>query len=464
MWHDILIRLFTEWATERWCRMGEYAPPPAPQPRSITGRYRVVVDGLQPNGEAHGTVVGVLAQPTDADFAQLDGEQGAKTPQPESMNFIGALPGEVVEVELRWRVPPPGRSRHKRRQAPHAHVTAVIEPAPERVAPRCQVFGECGGCQLQQLAYPAQLVWKTGRVREALSAAGFAAPEVAPALGCDPPWGYRNHMRFSVDREGHAGLTARRSHRVLPLASCPIAHPRINAALALLAAERLPRPQALVRCGDVTGQVLMQPAPSPDVAERLAAAGLAVREDEMEEELRGVRFRIRPSSFFQTNTRQANRLAGLVLERLPRGAGVTLVDAYCGVGTFARLLADHVGKVFAIEESTSAIRDAGWNLRDVTNVDIVQAKVEDALPRMGERLDGLVIDPPRAGCQTPVLQALIERRVPAVVYVSCDPDTLARDLAYLCLAHGAYRLVSMQPLDMFPQTAHIECIAMLEAV
>jgi 23S rRNA (uracil1939-C5)-methyltransferase len=423
-----------------------------------------VVDRLQPNGEAHGTVTAVLAQPTDANLARIGGEQGAKTLQPEFVTFIGALPGEVAEVELRWRVPPPGRSRHKRRQAPQARVMAVIEPAPERVVPLCAVFGECGGCQLQHLKYPAQVAWKTGRVREALSAAGFTAPEVAPALGCDPPWGYRNHMRFSVDRDGRAGLTARGSHRVLPLVSCPIAHPRINAALAVLAEERLSRPQALVRCGDATGQMLMQPAPSPELAERLASAGLAVREDEMEEELRGVRFRIRPSSFFQTNTQQANRLAGLVLERLPHGADVTLVDAYCGVGTFARLLADQVGKVIAIEESASAIRDARWNLRDVTNVDIVQAKVEDALPRIGKRIDGLVIDPPRAGCQTPVLQALIERRVPAVVYVSCDPDTLARDLAYLCLSHSAYRLISVQPLDMFPQTAHIESVATLEAV
>ena len=136
----------------------------------------------------------------------------------------------------------------------------------------------------------------------------------------------------------------------------------------------------------------------------------------------GARFRIRPSSFFQTNTTQANRMAALVLEYLPAGPDVTLVDAYCGVGAFARLMAARAGTVLAIEESASAIRDARWNLREAPNVEIVQAKVEDVLPGMARRLDGLVIDPPRAGCQRPVLDALIARRVPRVVYVSCNPD------------------------------------------
>ena len=189
-----------------------------------------------------------------------------------------------------------------------------------------------------------------------------------------------------------------------------------------------------------------------------------MREEEFEEELAGHRFRIRPSSFFQTNTAQANVMARLALEALPSGADVTLVDAYCGVGTFARLMAERAGRVLAIEESDSAIRDARANLVDAPNVEIMKGKVEEMLPNLSERLDGLVIDPPRAGCQRPVLDALIARRVPHVVYISCGPESLARDLAILCLESGAYRLVSLQPLDMFPQTAHIENIAVLEAV
>jgi 23S rRNA (uracil1939-C5)-methyltransferase len=156
-------------------------------------------------------------------------------------------------------------------------------------------------------------------------------------------------------------------------------------------------------------------------------------------------------------------MAELVLGHLPSGQETTLVDAYCGVGTFARLMAGHAGKVVAIEESASAIRDARWNLRDAPNVEILQAKVEDVLPQMTQLLDGLVIDPPRAGCQRAVLDALVARRVPRIVYVSCGPESLARDLAYLCHTQAAYRVISVQPLDMFPQTAHIENIVALEA-
>lgn len=431
--------------------------------RYITGRYRVVVEALEANGEARGRVVAALREPTPDELAEALGPRGEQT-SPPIYHFIGGLPGEVIELDVSWSLPRPGRKRAKHPPAPVVRVHQVMTPAAGRVAAQCSVFGECGGCQFQHMAYPAQLAWKTERVRAMLAAAGFPEAPVVPALGCESPWGYRNHMRFSVNREGQAGLTARGSHRVLPLRACPIAYPRINDALDALAGEHLPQPQALIRYAEATGQMLLQPAQSEDVRERLRERGLDLRDGEMEEGLGGMLFRIRPSSFFQTNTLQANRMMELVLARLPGGPDATLVDAYCGVGTFARLLAERAGRVIAIEESASAIRDARWNLRDTPHVEIVQAKVEEALPQMAERLDGLVIDPPRAGCQRPVLDALLARRVPRVVYVSCNPDTLARDLAYLCQRADGYRIEAVQPLDMFPQTAHIETVATLEAV
>lgn len=437
---------------------------PGVERRTVAGRYRVRVAALEPNGEARGRVVATLSSPTAEDFAAVYGPERGRDYTLDEVRLVGALPGELVEVAVTWSLPRPGRKRAKHPPAPLIHLTGVIEAAAERVTPPCPVFGRCGGCQLQHMAYPAQLAWKTARVRQALAAADLAAAPVLPAIGCDDPWRYRNHMRFSVDRDGRAGLTQRGTHRVLPLTNCPIAEDGINRVLPLLAARTLPRPQALVRYSPATREMLMVPPPDDALRAEITAAGITLRDEAMDEDLLGVPFRIRPSSFFQTNSRQANRLAELVLARLPGGPDTTLVDAYCGVGTFARLLAPHAGRVIAIEESASAIRDARWNLRDTPNVAIVQAKVEDALPGITERLDGLVIDPPRAGCQRPVLDALAERRVPRVVYVSCDPDTLARDLAYLCQRRVAYRLTGVRPLDMFPQTAHIENIATLEAV
>ncbi len=196
----------------------------------------------------------------------------------------------------------------------------------------------------------------------------------------------------------------------------------------------------------------------------------------MEEQLGGAAFRIRPSSFFQTNTAQAEKMLSMVVRGLLEGVdeetreqqrqAATLVDAYCGVGTFSRILARYASKIIAIEESPSAIRDAQWNLQGLDNVQILKGKVEEVLPALAEHIDGLVIDPPRAGCQRVVLDALLAHPVRRIVYVSCDPSTLARDLDILChpthSINSTYRLRSVQPLDMFPQTAHIECVAVLE--
>jgi 23S rRNA (uracil1939-C5)-methyltransferase len=426
----------------------------------VVGRYHARIERLDAAGLAHGEVIATLSAP---EWTAAEARGIAPVADLERVAVVGALPGEVVEVEARWRLPWPGR-RKKRLKPPTVRVLRVIEAAADRVAAPCPVFGVCGGCQLQHMRYAAQLAWKTDRMRSLLAEAGFSTAPLRPANGCAPPWHYRNHMRFSVDRQGHIGLTARGTSRVLPLTRCDIAGERINDALTALARHRLPRPQALVRYGAATGQMLLQPAPSGELRDELEALGAELRDQEFEEMLAGHRFRIRPSSFFQTNTPQANVMARLALAALPSGDDITLVDAYCGVGTFARLMAERAGRVLAIEESESAIRDARANLADTPNVEIVKGKVEAILPAMTEQLDGLVIDPPRAGCQRPVLDALIARRVPRVVYISCGPESLTRDLAILCLESGAYRLTSLQPIDMFPQTAHIENIAVLDAV
>ncbi len=440
--------------------------------RYIKGRYRVAVDTLGADGLASGPVIQSLQQPAAADWAPLGDREELGALPPDRLSFVGALPGEVVEVEVSWSIPPlqtknrrRSRRHGRRPQEPVVRITSVIEPSPLRVEPKCPVFGECGGCQLQHLSYAAQLQWKTRRVQEAMSAVGMENVVVLPAIGASYPWNYRNHMRFSVTRRGEAGLTARVTHRIIPLTACPIAHQRINDVLELVSAQqaKLSPPQLVARYSEASNHLLLQPAPNGEIAARLAASGVEIRYTDMEESLAGRQFRIRPSSFFQTNTHQAGLMAELVLARIPAGRGLTWVDAYCGVGTFARLMADRIGDVVAIEESASAIRDARWNLRDASNVVLLQGKVEELLPKLERQLDGLVIDPPRAGCGRPVLDALLARRLANVVYVSCNPDTLADDLAYLTIAHRGYGVVSVQPLDMFPQTSHIETITLLEA-
>ncbi|MBA2285806.1 MAG: class I SAM-dependent RNA methyltransferase [Ktedonobacteraceae bacterium] len=428
----------------------------------------------------HTLMLGPLTRTGDA-LAEITaqdetGEQGVL-----ALPIAAGLPGERVTIAVEEPEPTrPGRHRRRwRPRPPRAWITEIHEASPLRTQAPCPVFGVCGGCQLQHMRYEAQLAWKRAVVQDLLrEVGGFAQPPLLATVPCDDPWHYRNHMRFSVNRAGQPGLTARGTHRVLPLTSCPIAHQRINQALDILARHANARPQALIRCGTATGQVLIQPQPEAEVARELTEAGIDLRQDTMEEMLAGETFRIRPSSFFQTNTAQAEKmvsmvLAGLLDEGPPEthtsqartdqsARELTIVDAYCGVGTFALLLAHHAAQVIAIEESASAIKDAQWNLRHVNNVEIRKGKVEELLPALAQRIDGLVIDPPRAGCQPVVLDALVQHPVARVVYVSCEPATLARDLNILCHLHPTYRLRSVQPLDMFPQTAHIECVAVLE--
>lgn len=419
----------------------------------------------------HTVTLGELTRTGDAraDVETFDefGERRVQT-----LAVPAGLPGERVTLAVEAPpVPRPGKHRRRwKPRPPRVWITQIHEPSPLRVMAPCPVFGECGGCQLQHMRYDAQLAWKRGIVEQLLHEIGhFEQLPLLDTVPCDVPWHYRNHMRFSVNRDGQPGLTARGTHRVLPLTHCPIAQEPINRALAVLSEHQNARPQVLMRCGSQSGQLLIQPTPSPDVALQLTDVGLDLHTETMEERLAGETFRIRPSSFFQTNTAQAEKMAQMVLHGLFDGntqepSSMTVVDAYCGVGTFALLFARHVGKVLAIEESASAIKDAQWNLRGVENVEILKGKVEELLPSLSAPLHGFVIDPPRAGCQRDVLDVLARHPVYRIVYVSCDPSTLARDLDILCHQHAAYQLRSVQTLDMFPHTAHIECISLLERI
>jgi 23S rRNA (uracil1939-C5)-methyltransferase len=412
-------------------------------------RAVVALHGWTDEGLARGTVT------ADAD---------ERLPAGAEIAVLGGIPGETVEVEVGW--PAIWRPKQKKHpKPPIMRLVRVLIPSPERVAAPCPVFGDCGGCRLQHIPYKAQLQWKQARVQSEMAAHGIAEVVVLPALGMANPWNFRNQMRFAINRDGQPGLTAYGTHRVIPLHHCPIAEQRINDTLAALSGVVNPRPQVLIRCGKHTGEELVQPAPEGERAAALVASGITPRTDGLREQLHGLTFAMRPSSFFQTNTLQAEVMADLVLAAVPAGPAATVADAYCGVGTFAALLATRAGHVIAIEESASAVRDAHENLAalGLENVEVIQGRTEELLPGVAARIDAVVLDPPRMGCQRPVLDAILARGIPRVVYVSCDPATLARDLAILT-SDGRYAIRSVQPLDMFPQTHHIECVAVVDAV
>jgi 23S rRNA (uracil1939-C5)-methyltransferase len=353
------------------------------------------------------------------------------------------IPGEVAEVYIE-RV-------HK--DYLEGRVVAVKTPSPHRVQPRCEYFGVCGGCQLQHIAYEEQLELKRQIVAEQLRRIGkFPQVEVRPTLPSEP-WHYRNHARFTVDREGYLGFTIRHRKRIVRTENCAIVHPWIRDTMQALQGHAKGLRQVAMRVGVHTGDVLIQP-PLGDRVPGIVSGQKAYRET-----LLGEEFHVSAASFFQVNTPQAEQLIRLVRQSLALGPDDVLLDAYAGVGTFAKTLAPLVRKVIAIEVSASSVADGKLNTEDSANVEWIVGAVEAVLPELRERPTAVVLDPSRQGCGAPALEALITAEVPRIAYVSCEPSTLARDLRIL--VDGGYTLKHVQPVDLFPQTYHIECVATL---
>jgi 23S rRNA (uracil1939-C5)-methyltransferase len=354
------------------------------------------------------------------------------------------IPGEEVDIDL----------HSKRAGVKLGRVVDVIKPSADRIAPPCEYFGRCGGCQLQHITYDRQLSLKQEIVAETLTKIGaFADPPVSSTLGAENPWGYRNHVRFTAKSRGEIGFIERGSHRFLRIDRCLIADDVINESLTKLQGRCGGLHQVAFRRGVNTGEMLVH----PDLSE--IEPSIPSAQKHYHEELLGHRFRISAASFFQTNTRQAERLIQLVRGRLELDPADVLVDAYAGVGTFAVILAPDVGHVIAVEESAAAVDDAMFNIGDSPNVQYYRGKVEDILPDATDRADALILDPPRQGCHPRTLQTVIGLAPQKIAYVSCDPSTLARDLRLL--VDGGYTLKDVTPIDMFPHTQHIECVASL---
>jgi 23S rRNA (uracil1939-C5)-methyltransferase len=369
-----------------------------------------------------------------------------------------------------------------------ARLVEILKPSPERVAPRCPHFnpapsplkveGEgrgCGGCQWQHIAYEAQLKFKTKIVREQFARlARMSDAPVHDAIGMRDPWHYRNHVRFQLDSTGHLCFRALESHRLVQIHECHIIHPLLDEMFRELDLADTGLAGVTLRAGTQPGEKMMllegqdKEAPQIEIDEPVSIAyqtpdgeiASLVGRDALHERLGGRTFRFSPVSFFQVNTEMAGKLVELVEAYLdPRSTDV-LVDAFGGVGTFGLLLAPRVARIIEIEENPGALEDARANSFDSSNFEFHRGRTEDILPRLDSHIDIAVVDPPRAGIAPRALDALIARAPRALAYVSCDPATLARDSRRL--VDGGYRLVSVQPVDLFPQTYHIETVSHFE--
>ena len=362
----------------------------------------------------------------------------------EAIFVFGGIPGERVRAEI----------VAVRRKYVAAQVIQVIMPSPDRVEPPCEYFGQCTGCQWQHLHYDAQLAAKRDIVLDVLErVGGFINPPVQPALPSPQPFHYRNHARFNIWREsGSLGFTHRERRRFVRIDHCLLMHEGINELLAQLQGRCGETSQLAIRSSPETGDYLVQPTlKNPDVT-------IPTGQKHYREMVAGRAFRVASPSFFQVNVKQAAQLAGLVKNGLRLTGSETVVDAYSGVGAFSVLLSPYAGRVIAVEESSAAIADAQHNSADCSNIELITGKVEEILPFLEAKPDAVILDPSRSGCQPAVLEALVALAPARIAYVSCNPESLARDLRTLC---RRYQVESVQPVDMFPQTHHVECVATL---
>ncbi len=386
----------------------------------------------------------------------------------ERMIFIpGAIAGERVRAEL----------TDERQHYARARLLKVLSPSPARVTPPCAAFGldSCGGCQWEHIAYSVQALFKGLIVVDQFRRIGkFPEPPVLETIPDPSGWEYRNHAKLHFDAQGNYGFLAGDSHRIVPAESCLILHPRLNDLLAALEPPLPGLEWMEIRTGTATGDLMIvlqtddDEQPSLEVDFPLSIVQVLhddtivplIGLDYITEIFHEREFRISATSFYQVNTPQAERLIDLVLEALDLTGEERIVDAYCGMGLFTAFIAPKAASVVGIELNPDAIADARYNLNDMPNVEFRIGTVEDELATIPGPVDAVVLDPPREGLERPAMEALIAHQPQRIVYVSCDPATLARDARRL--VDAGYTLEWVQPVDMFPQTYHIENVAVFD--
>jgi 23S rRNA (uracil1939-C5)-methyltransferase len=378
-----------------------------------------------------------------------------------------ALPGETVTVEVET-----GKKRWAR-----ARLVEVVEPSPERIEPPCPYFGPhaCGGCQMQHARYAAQLGYKTDVMRDQLARLGGlndAPVQATRAVG--DAWEYRNHVQLHPSPDG-LGYISADDRGVQPISFCPIMHPLVADLFAELDLELEDLERLTLRAGMNTGQQMVifetiNDEPFELFVDKPVSCVLMLEDgtpvtlvgsDHFFERVAGHQYRISAGSFFQVNTAGAEALLEVVADYLSPRPYETLLDLYCGVGLFAVALSGRLSQVIAVESYPASVADARFNIAaaGLDNVRVTQDDVAHFLANLDESIHAVIVDPPRSGCGSDVMSQLASLGPERLVYVACDPATLARD-AQTMVAAG-YHLAEVQPLDLFPQSYHIESVALL---
>ncbi len=374
-----------------------------------------------------------------------------------------ALPGETVRARL----------VEEKRGFARAAMVEVIKASPQRIAPRCKHFGVCGGCHYQTLPYPEQLKLKETILRDQLMRIGkIENPPLKEIVPSPEEWNYRNHIQFHLTKEGRLGYIAAADARaVIPITECHLPESALDTLWPQLEFEaNTPLERVSLRAGDELMLTLESDSlemPEMELEAEISVVHLSENdavvlagEGHIIIEVLGRPFRVSAGSFFQVNTAMAAKMVEHLLDTLRVLPSTTLLDIYCGAGLFSAFFAPKVGRLVGIEISPSACEDFAANLDEFDNVELYETPAEDILPNLDLRPEVVLVDPPRAGLDKKVIDALLALETKTLAYISCDPSTLARDAARLIT--GGYRLKEVTPFDLFPQTYHIESISIFE--
>ncbi|MBC1804126.1 23S rRNA (uracil(1939)-C(5))-methyltransferase RlmD [Listeria booriae] len=392
-------------------------------------------------------------------------------------------------------------------------IIELTKESADRVTPPCLVYSQCGGCQLQHLSYDGQLRMKQKQVAQVMKRIGKQDVEVLPTLGMENPWNYRNKAQVPVGFVNGrlvAGFYQQRSHQIIDMNTCLIQQEEnnevIQTARAIFAKyyvepyDETTRKGVLrhlmTRFATTTGELMLVIVTTklnfPNKAEILAELQQSIPEltslvqnvntantnvifgeqtvvlagrEYIMDTIHGISFAISARSFYQVNPEQTEILYAEALKLAGLTGEETVIDAYCGIGSISLCLAKEAKHVYGVEIVPQAIEDARANakLNKMDNVTFAVGKAEEVIPdwfKQGIKADVLVVDPPRKGCDDALLKTILKMKPKRVVYVSCNPATLARDM--LVLTEGGYEAKMVQPVDMFPQTTHVECVTVLQ--
>jgi len=400
-------------------------------------------------------------QPTTCVYG---GDALARLPDGRAVFIPYGLPGEDLRIRL---------VEEKERYA-RAEICEVLIPSPERIKPRCPHFQECGGCHYQHIPYEAQLRMKRDILVDQLRRIGkIDDPPVNPVLPSPLPWNYRNHIQFHIAEDGSPGFLKHRSSEIVPIRECHLPEESLNRIWPAFSLENIPGlDRVILRSGEGGGDTLMilesqgqEPfefsvdLPISAVLQGPGGEIVLSGDDFTVIPVLDFPFVVSAGSFFQTNTGMAEALVEYLLEALPLDENTICLDVYCGVGLFSAFLAPVVKTVIGIEASSSASEDYLYNLADFENVSLYDAPAETVLSGLDISPDIILLDPPRGGLTGAVLDSVVDLDPDLVVYVSCDPATLSRDLQRF--NRKGFALEGSTPVDMFPQTYHIESVNLL---